>query len=168
MPAIPTRHKRSLHQLSAGFTLIELLIVMVIIGILATIGLVNFSTARQKARDAKRKADLETVAKSLEAYANDHRGYPVSSSGIIVCDPPVGTCAWGDEFSDAQGTIYTAKLPEDSSTPNRIYYYDSDGTTYHLFAALENDNDPAIDSTIVESCGSGVTCNYQLTSSNTN
>lgn len=153
--------------MSKGFTLIELLIVMVIIGILATIGLVNFSTARLKARDAKRKTDLETVAKSLEAYVNDHRGYPVSNAGRIVCIPPATTCDWGSEFSDGNGTIYTAKLPTDTSAPNRVYYYDSGGTTYTLYASLENENDPAIDESIVQTCGTGVTCNYKITSSNT-
>ncbi|PID70849.1 hypothetical protein CSB37_00325 [bacterium DOLZORAL124_38_8] len=38
-----------------GFTLIELLVVIVIIGILATIGVAQFSSYFAKARDAKRK-----------------------------------------------------------------------------------------------------------------
>jgi len=161
---MPTSKRDS--SLKLGFTLIELLIVMVIIGILATIGLVNFSTARLKARDAKRKSDLSSIAKSLEAYANDHKSYPLSSGGIIVCTPPAGTCDWGSAFSDSASTLYAAKLPEDSSAPSRLYYYSSSGTTYSLFAALENTNDPGLVSGLSESCGTGITCNYRLNSTN--
>lgn len=155
-----------MRRIKPGFTLIELLIVMVIIGILATIGLVNFGSARLKARDAKRKSDLATIAKSLEAYANDHSGYPPSSAGAIICIPPSGTCAFGSPFADANNTLYAAKLPEDSSSPNRLYYYTSTGTTYTLLAALENANDPALDNSLVQQCGSGITCNYKVSSSN--
>lgn len=151
-----------------GFTLIELLVVMVIIGILATLGIGNFATARSKARDAKRKNDLETVAKSLEAYANDHRSYPNSSSGKIICISPATTCDWGDPFSDGN-SLYTAKLPKDTADPNYYYRYDAggSGTSYTLYARLENENDPAVDSTISTDCGDK-NCNYKVTSSNIN
>lgn len=161
---MPQSNRFSRRKLVAGFTLIELLIVMVIIGILATIGMGSYGTARMKARDAKRKNDLETITKSLEAYANDHRAYPSSTGGLITCEPPTTTCNWGAAFTDASGTIYTAKLPEDGSS-DRAYYYDSDGTTFTLYAALENENDPAYDATLTQDCGN-TTCNYRVSSSN--
>ena len=52
---------------SKGFTLIELLVVISIIAILATISISVFSTAQRSARDGKRLADLDTIARSLEA-----------------------------------------------------------------------------------------------------
>ena len=53
----------------SGFTLIELLVVIGIIAILATIGAVNFSGARAKARDAKRTADITQVKAAVEGQA---------------------------------------------------------------------------------------------------
>lgn len=148
-----------------GFTLIELLIVMVIIGILATIGMASFGSARAKARDARRKSDLQSIAKALEAYANDQRKYPSSSGGDLVCAAPT-TCGWGEPFADAKGTLYMAKLPQDSSADRR-YYYESNGSSFTLYATLENGNDPSVDTGITTICGS-LTCNYKITSSNIN
>lgn len=148
-----------------GFTLIELLVVMAILGILSVIGLSNFQSARIKARDAKRKSDLQTIAKSLEAYANDYQDYPADNSGKISCTTPA-TCDWDGPFKDSKGTIYAAKLPKDDLSPTQVYYYDANGTvSYSLYARLENANDPAIDSSITKLCGTP-TCNYKINSSN--
>lgn len=138
--------------LKNGFTLIELLIVIAILGILSVIGLGSFHSARIKAKDATRKSDLQTIAKSLEAYVNDHSSYPLPDD-----------LSWGEPFVDANGTIYAARLPSDPS--GYTYVYTSDGTTYTLYAYLENAQDPAIISISTPLCGTPV-CNYLIKSSN--
>lgn len=147
-----------------GFTLIELLIVIAILAILSTLGIGNFQSARIKARDLSKKSDLQTIAKSLEAYVNDHRSYPQSDglTGQIICqsDPTPTNCSWGASFTDDKGTIYAATLPE---PPSGTYWYQSSGTSYTLSTQLENDRDSAI----IESFNCGqATCNYQVKSSN--
>lgn len=61
-----------------GFTLIELLVVIVIIAILAVVGSTIFNSIGQKTDDAKRRADVEAIAKAYESAYNPVSGlYPV-------------------------------------------------------------------------------------------
>lgn len=50
----------------SGFTLVELLVVITIIGILSAIGMASFSNVQNKAKDAKRRADVDSVVKAFE------------------------------------------------------------------------------------------------------
>jgi len=59
-----------------SFTLIELMVVVFIVALLASLVVVNVNQARKKARDAKRIADLNTVATALQAFYADHHYYP--------------------------------------------------------------------------------------------
>jgi prepilin-type N-terminal cleavage/methylation domain-containing protein len=52
----------------SGFTLIELLIVLVLLGILATVGLSRFWVAKDRALVAAMKGDLRTLASQQELY----------------------------------------------------------------------------------------------------
>lgn len=163
---------------TVGFTLIELLIVITIIGILVTIGLGSFASTQMKARDAKRKNDLESIARALELYYNDCGSYPVSSSGSIVgcggtgsCATSAVSCSWGGAFT-RNNVQYMLELPDD---PSGDYFYVSSGTSYQLYARLENISDGAVPHSGTTArayqnttCRSGTLdkCNYGTRSSN--
>ena len=59
-----------------AFTLIELLIVVAIIAILAAIAVPNFLEAQTRAKVARVKNDLRSVATAIEAYRVDTNKYP--------------------------------------------------------------------------------------------
>lgn len=63
-----------------GFTLIELLVVIAIIGLLSALSVLALGSARARARDAKRIADVKQIQTALEMYYNDMNDYPVAAS----------------------------------------------------------------------------------------
>jgi general secretion pathway protein G len=63
-----------------AFTLVEMLIVIVIIGILAAALIPRLSSARGRANDTARKADLQQVANGLVAYQIDHGSFPAAQT----------------------------------------------------------------------------------------
>lgn len=70
----------------SGFTLIELLVVIFIIGILATVVSMNVIGSQAKSRDARRKADINTLKTAFGQYYEDHGEYP------DICGNPSATC----------------------------------------------------------------------------
>jgi len=59
-----------------AFTLIELLIVVAIISILASIAVPNFIEAQTRAKIARVRADMRSIAVALESYRVDQPAYP--------------------------------------------------------------------------------------------
>ena len=130
--------------LKRGFTLIELLIVIAIIGILVALILPNLSGARERARDTRRKIDLNNIQQALRLYYNDNQIFP--TTGNI----------------SALTTTYIAVVPIDpsSSVSDIPYTYTSSGSTYILYATLENLSDPDIASSQSRCSGPSDTTSY--------
>lgn len=75
-----------------GFTLIEMLVVMVVIGILASIAIPVFLNQRQNAVGAAQAADLRSVANEVEAFLVSQGQYPdvVTQAGPQVVISSLG------------------------------------------------------------------------------
>lgn len=108
-----------------GFTLIELLVVIAIIGLLSTLAVVALNNARQKARDAKRVADIKQVQTALELHTTENGQYPACAEGATLC--AAETNEMGTDFTKIDdhatitngtqtGTTYMGLVPTDPSS----------------------------------------------------
>ena len=108
-----------------GFTLIEILIVVAIIGILSSVILIGLGSARARARDARRIADLKEVQNALELYYGKAGMYP--NALTVLMDPGTG--------------IGVSKIPADPSTSASYSYCTAEtNKKYVLSATLEEQN----------------------------
>ena len=119
------------NRLRKGFTLIELLVVIAIIGLLSTLAVVALSSARQKARDAKRVSDIRQVIGALDLYATEKGGYPT-----VVADTTLGTTVKCIDDSVAglvatcgAGTKYMGLIPPNPTPNGADYKYLTSATT---------------------------------------
>ena len=78
------------------FTLVEMLIVIVIIGILAAALLPQIGSARDKANDTAREANVRTLVTAITQYWMDHpNGYPTGNQTNLNSNWP----AAGDDLT---------------------------------------------------------------------
>lgn len=71
----------------SGFTIVELLIVMVVVGILATLAIVTYSGIARRAVASSLQSDLSNGSKQLKAYDAVNGTYPTT---INSCPNPTG------------------------------------------------------------------------------
>jgi general secretion pathway protein G len=79
------------HKLPKGFTLIELMIVVVILGILATIIMPRMLGRPEQARRMKAKIDIRNIESALALFKTDTGRFPTTSEGleVLVSDPGI-------------------------------------------------------------------------------
>ena len=71
-------------QRQRGFTLIELMVVIVILGLLATVVTLNVMPSQDRAMVEKARADIAVLEQALETYRLDNLAYPSSGQGLAA------------------------------------------------------------------------------------
>lgn len=92
-----------------GFTLVELMVVIVIIGLLATVVLINVLPSQDRAMVTKARADIATLSQAMEMYRLDNFSYPTGGDGLqALVSAPAGAQA-----ANYRPGGYVKSLPND-------------------------------------------------------
>jgi len=108
-------------QTSAAFTIVELLVVIVVIGILASITIVSYANISSKALAASLQSDLSNASTQLKMYYATYGSYPTSMTGNCPTAPTADSA-------------FCIK----SSANNTLTYTSIASTTFHLTATDNN------------------------------
>lgn len=143
---------------SRGFTLIELLVVIAIIGILAAVVLASLNTAREKARDSRRKADLRQIQTSMQLYFDkcgtfiirqNCTGTAYGNGGYGWFNLPyagAGSLAQGLVDNGVTGDIIIDPLGLSGVSGSQSgYMFDATASTFTVWANLEHPTQADID-----------------------
>lgn len=70
-----------------GFTLVEMMVVIVIIGLLATVVIINVMPATDRAAQTRVRADLSTLEQAIDMYRLENMRYPTTEEGLAALSP---------------------------------------------------------------------------------
>lgn len=115
--------KRS-KRANLGFTIVELIVVITVVGLLAGLSVIGYSSWRSATQTAQIKSDLNSVAAAMESSRNYNNSYPSSipssalpSSGSIIVIDPASTstnyCVDGTIPANSSITFYIASESKD-------------------------------------------------------
>ena len=120
-----------------GFTLTELMVVIFIIGLLATVVLINVLPSQDRAMVTKAKADIATLETALEQYRLDNLSYPQSGDGLGALSAPPPSLAQPERYrrggyikrlpEDPWGRPYNYQVPGPNGSAFDIYSLGADG-----------------------------------------
>ena len=116
-------NRQANRQSERGFTLIEIMIVIVIIGILATLVIPNVMSRPDEARIVSARHDVATLLQALKLYKLDNGRYPTTEQGLnaLVSKPAAEPVPRNWKLGG-----YLDKLPQDPW--GTAYQYSNPGT----------------------------------------
>lgn len=115
--------------------------------VLMSIGIVSYSATGKKARDSKRRADMETVRQALVLYRSDNGTYPDTANNYSAITTALVSAGY-----------LSSPVPQDPKnvSPN-VYTFTGGTTTFCLCSQLETTGEGNYANT---SCGSSGTAYY--------
>ena len=146
--------KKEIKLFNRGFTIIELLVVIIIIAILVALAISQLNNATKKARDSKRKSDVDLIRVTFQIIHQD----PLEGLRYPECSNGQGnngcTLQDGTETNPKLSDLVKS-VPRDPNTNIGYQYYpipsrpsqcnnasQNPCTAFYLVACLENAKDP--------------------------
>lgn len=129
-----------------GFTLIEIMIVVVILGILASLVAPSVIGRSGQAKVAAARSDLSSLANALEMYYLDNNAYPTTEQGLNALKTKPTSSPEPKNWNSAG---YIKKLPKDPWGNPYLYIYPGANGDFELYTlgadgkegGTENDSD---------------------------
>ena len=107
-------------KFDSGFTLIEIMVVIVILGILATLIIPRFMGREEEARRTMARVQMESMETALKLYKLDNGVYPSTEQGLqaLVEPPTIGQVPrkWREG-----GYLEKSRVPKDPWDNDYIY-----------------------------------------------
>jgi general secretion pathway protein G len=110
-----------------GFTLVELMVVLVIIGLLATVVMINVLPSQDRAMATKARADIATLEQAMEMYRLETMRYPPNLAALAQPRPGGGGSYVRSLPEDPWGRPYQLNVPGRNGAPFEIFSLGADG-----------------------------------------
>jgi general secretion pathway protein G len=110
-----TNHFTPARKGPSAFTLVELMIVVIIIGIMATIVIPQFTGATKSAREATLRDDMRFLRTQVQVFRAQHRDIPPGYPGGSMGSTPTQ-----QDFAD-QMLLYTSELCETATSADATH-----------------------------------------------
>ncbi len=122
----------------SGFTLIEVIVVLVILGILASIVVPKVVSRTDQAQIVKAKQDIRAIESALQMYRVDNFNYPSTDQGLVsLSEKPTS----GQEAKNWQAGGYIKKVPKDPWGNDYQYLSPGENGDFDLYS-LGSDGRP--------------------------